>query len=515
MIVRAKTALPQALLVSAVMLAALAAFKFGRVPVAEIHSMLQDDAFYYLQIAKNLGLHGASSFNLLVSTNGYHPLWLSYLTMFYLLTGGTGIEAFVIVTVMLSAAAFFTLTGKFLQQMGTSAYWSKVGGLGSSVVFIWLARTGMEVVLTLPLSLWLGLIIARGHVSSRPKSAFLAGLASSAVVLSRLDAAILVALMIGAYFGATFFLKREEIRRSALLAYCVGVTPILAYFVCNLVFFGTLLPVSGQAKQLNSGLNWSSRTFVSLLSPSGIQMPVWGAALLVLIGITIAVAAMYWSVKSRVFSPAEMSVLFGMIFFPVVYYVYLSTASDWKIWPWYRYPLLLTFLAVTAAVTTLPGRRIVVMASLRIRAATYAVLSMILVIAGFVLGNKQPNAPIVRIGERLSEFQTDHQGIYAMGDAAGTFGYYSTQPIVHLEGLVMDKDFLENIASQRDAVEVMREYNVSFYVGNNLRESNGCFEVVEPKQGGDKSRKMTGILCKQPMLSFSEGSYSIKVFKLQ
>ena len=42
--------------------------------------MVPDDAFYYLQIARNLAAGGRSTFDGVAPTNGYHPLWMAILT---------------------------------------------------------------------------------------------------------------------------------------------------------------------------------------------------------------------------------------------------------------------------------------------------------------------------------------------------------------------------------------------------------------------------------------------------
>jgi hypothetical protein len=44
--------------------------------------VVPDDAFYYLQIARNLVATGRSTANGLSATNGYHPLWLAVMTAF-------------------------------------------------------------------------------------------------------------------------------------------------------------------------------------------------------------------------------------------------------------------------------------------------------------------------------------------------------------------------------------------------------------------------------------------------
>src|SRR5215471_8678314 len=46
----------------------------------------EDDFFYYLKIAQNLARGAGSTFNGVVATNGYHPLWMMVLTVFSFFT---------------------------------------------------------------------------------------------------------------------------------------------------------------------------------------------------------------------------------------------------------------------------------------------------------------------------------------------------------------------------------------------------------------------------------------------
>jgi hypothetical protein len=55
----------------------------GSILVARLERLIlvvPDDAFYYLQIARNLAATGRSTADGLSATNGYHPLWLAVLT---------------------------------------------------------------------------------------------------------------------------------------------------------------------------------------------------------------------------------------------------------------------------------------------------------------------------------------------------------------------------------------------------------------------------------------------------
>lgn len=44
-----------------------------------IYNLFSNDAFYYFEIAKNIVEDSYSSFDGLIETNGYHPLWLAIL----------------------------------------------------------------------------------------------------------------------------------------------------------------------------------------------------------------------------------------------------------------------------------------------------------------------------------------------------------------------------------------------------------------------------------------------------
>jgi len=64
----------------------------------------------------------------------------------------------------------------------------------------------------------------------------------------------------------------------------------------------------------------------------------------------------------------------------------------------------------------------------------------------------------------LSEWMKKHPGVYAMGDRAGLVSYLSGQKMIQLEGLVMDKNYLENINRQESLNFVLNNYNVDYYI---------------------------------------------------
>lgn len=73
----------------------------------------------------------------------------------------------------------------------------------------------------------------------------------------------------------------------------------------------------------------------------------------------------------------------------------------------------------------------------------------------------------------------------AMGDRAGYFGYLAERPLLHLEGLVADAEFLHEV-ERGDALERMNEEGVDYYATNarqgepTMIDGDRCWRFVEP-----------------------------------
>ena len=125
---------------------------------------VRDDFFYYLIVAQNLAAGHGSTFNGIVRTNGYHPLWLILLTMFSLFTSnGTAILIFVGAVCLGAAVGCFFWGREMMELFGVEA-------AVSSSLALWVAAfccrkfyTGMEVVLATPLAFLVVLLVLRGR----------------------------------------------------------------------------------------------------------------------------------------------------------------------------------------------------------------------------------------------------------------------------------------------------------------------------------------------------------------
>jgi hypothetical protein len=199
-----------------------------------------------------------------------------------------------------------------------------------------------------------------------------------------------------------------------------------------------------------------------------------------------------------------------MLAFTPLYLAVLSFSSDWGLWIWYRYPFIVSSIA---------GLLLLRDAIARLSWTKYVFAAAACVLCAlFCVGLRKPpmNTQILNLAMELKDFAATHPGIYGMGDAAGTPAVVMGQPIVQLEGLVMDKKFLNNIREKRNLLDVLKEYGVRYYISTNAVSSgNGCFDISEPKVAGPSSPHMRAVLCRAPVKFFTSGEYAVWVFDLQ
>ncbi len=225
---------------------------------------MQDDFFYYLKVAQNIADGHGSTFGGLVKTNGYHPLYEWLLIGFSkACRSPRSILLLQSTLILLASVATMLLAIHLLRRMQVRLL--TAAALSSSVVAYALRifYNGMEVTLTIPLAL--AFLAAVLHWEGWRHSfwrSFLLGLLASLVVLSRLDALILITLVFGCILVQPSL--RKQLRPANMCGVLLGLQPLTVYFVSNYLLFGTVLPISGMAKQLKPDLWPSVQTWATL-----------------------------------------------------------------------------------------------------------------------------------------------------------------------------------------------------------------------------------------------------------
>jgi hypothetical protein len=469
-----------------------------RFPSATWPAFYMDDFYYYVVIAQNVLSHGISSFDGITPTNGYHPLYMLTTAALLVLARGAGPAFFVLLTAMQVLCYFAAIwqVARLLVGRGSPAPMTIGVTLIFAVAFSTCAITGMEVILAVPLILAFIGEAARAH-EPRGLRPLRFGLLASACILARVDAAILVVLIAIAILPA---LWKPARRPRDLVRVCIGLAPAAAYFCINLAAFGAMLPLSSMAKALvpqfffNSGpIMRPLLTFWEPVISAVITIPAW----------CILVCAIAGVVTWRNAGPSAR-LRTAICLFPPMFYVALAVRSDWMLWEWYLYPVVvaLPFAAISLGEALIRWNARAAPPIMFVLAVLLGVVPATMDVIAYYL-HQGPNSNAMFIQAlALRPFMTSHPGTYAMGDQAGTATFLSGARVLQLEGLVEDRALLADIAARAPLIPVLRKRHVDYYIGTAMSQDGACWIGTEPKarQAGPRSPAMTGRFCSTPLL---------------
>lgn len=471
-------------------------------PRAAIYGAFDDDFFYYAQVARHLAQGAGSTFDGIHRTNGYHPLWLLCLTLFSLIDSGRLFFPLVTAATVLSLGSIFLLGVRILKRLDVGARGCYV--IAALVTFQaeLLLRGGMEIILALPLILFL---LLRYLDAPRYDNSFFlsAGFVSSLCVLSRLDSVLLILPL----FGLTFLRPKDlPAAFKSVVAFALGLTPVWGYLLLNKTVFGSFSPVSAQAKELRLHHTPQLEPLRSLVHP------LTTVRLLVAVpGLLCAIVLIVLLFRRRGGFPAKgRPVLWALGLFPLLHLGALCVLSDWPLWYWYFYPLPLAGLGCMAALATWlrPSPR-----AWGVLAFGVTVISLGYTTAYNVSHPPRKNA-LFLAAQDVAAFADAHPGVYAMGDRSGTASYLTSSPMMQLEGLMMDEAYLQKLRAQPPLISVLRDYAVTYYISSAATLKDGCYEVVEPLQAGPDSAHMMGTFCQQPVATFLHDGVSTRIFRV-
>lgn len=476
-------------------------------------AFFSDDFFYYLKVAANIAAGHGSTFDSIHATNGYHPLWMLFLVAFVRILPDSLLFPAITAAILLSVLVTFWICLRFFSLVSSHRWTAPLCAAWIAVLSLILSSGGMEIVLAIPLAAGLCLFRLRPRFTWNVANSFTYALLGALTILARLDSILLV----GPLFLLDICMERRSVfARWNWAALVAGFAPFYFYLGSNLLFFSTLLPVSGQAKQLRYH-HWLSSMPLHGIFIDGTRSSLflaWSTVMLL-----IAAVALLLSPRFRGQFRLPVHVIAVMLFFPVLHLLTLCLLSDWVTWPWYLYSIL---PAQIAALALLLGASPQWKPVWR-RALCTAALALLIANASLHLFlqfrfSRDLNAPLYDnylAAQDLKRFSLSHPGIYAQGDRAGLPAYMLGRPLLQIEGLMMDKLYLENIRRQRDLLDVLKAYGVRYYVALGAAQSGNCYTVEEPAQAGSDSPHMRGVFCSQPVAAFVDHQAHEEIFDLQ
>lgn len=475
--------------------------------------LFSDDAFYYFGVARNIATGDGSTFTGLVETNGYHPLWT--LTLSALATVARTPASFVIAVVLLQSVIWVGVVREGL-RIGRA--------LGSEPVAVaGLVTLGFLAVLTGQLSfngmesapllffLVLGIRLFLEASEGDTRTDWLLGLTFALAFLSRLDALLTIGpLMLVVVLTGSGSLAVAA-RRMVAVAGPTAVA-LVTYVAVNLWLFETPTPVSGQAKTFgSSGLN--TEPLLQALQAGQVNDHFLWLGVIVLAALAVVTASGIW--RSTDGTRRLLFVAGAFFVGQCLLTTYLVVATTYPIWAWYHYNLAFVGFCSTILGARWLTRRYGRLALLACEAAGVAFCLVVLPVA---LLTNATNSPVSVHAAKFVDQELPADAVFAMGDRGGLFGYMADRPLLHLEGLVADADWLDDLRNGTE-LERMNAEGVDFYVwygtdtSTPLRMDRGnCHIFPEPRNAAASLFEVT--VCDADLVYHDgEGPHRIRIWR--
>ncbi len=496
----------------AVVLSAIIIFfsKFMIYEYPDLTFLHADDYFYYLKTAQNAYELNFISFNGIYPTNGFHPLWFFVNYLVVAATDNSVMPIFYIISAIQLVTSFLTyllsyrlmiilLGGNAIENTNKSnELFAVLTALGVSLVAMNLMIGAMEPVLSLPLLIYSFIYLFTRDLKSA-KEQLIFGFICSLVVLSRLDSMLLY-LLIG-----VFLFKYKGMNIKGLLTISLGGILLGIYLVYNMAEYGTLLPVSGMAKQLKTDWMAGVPSLGFLLST--FEDNIITGTITFFMGVF---AIFIFIIKRKMFSANEKLIIIPSLTFPLLYIVIYAIKSGWPFWYWYHYIFTMSFIfslfiIKKTLIKKIPFNNIL----------NYLAVSFLLVWQILFMRNILPSENfILQDGIKIAEFAKEHKGIYAMGDRAGIVGFLIDSPVIHTEGLIMDRQYLEYI-KKGDLDLILKDYDIDYYIAGGTKKTDSGWWVQEPIPIFDGMPFASTFLQDAPLDSLICHKWSTYIFKIK
>ena len=455
----------------------LSIFSFWTSTERELINNFEDDAYYYFKIARNVDEIGKLSFDGHTITNGFHPLWLITLLPFFLAID----DPILVLRVVGTFSALVVGGTAYLAWRYTSRRYSLLSvclvGAILLACLIAFGSIGMETTILLPFLTAALIMIDRSQLwlkTTNHHRDFLAlGLILALVQLARLDAVLLnlvVVLFIG--LSSPWPVVWKNLFWLGLPIVMTG----LAYLTFNFLGFGHLVSTAGLVKSM--GNNLINDKFLDQLTnpvnPDGTVWLVYTGMLLLAIGYLGALAWRKWqfsrvSLAERHYLPLMISIFF------ILFTGYQLFGTSWILWRWYAYPLWPMGMVVAPLLLDHILQRLHSFETLTktLKLLTFMIVTIVLLEMA-VLASRWGywRNPVIilfpydnyLIAEELNQ-RLEQPVIAAMGDRAGSFGYFFKGDVLQLEGLVGEYEILTAIKNN-NLMAYMTDFGVELVVSH-------------------------------------------------
>ncbi|MFZ1942114.1 MAG: hypothetical protein WAU43_00765 [Acidobacteriaceae bacterium] len=417
-----------------------------------------DDSFFYLQVGRNFALGYGSTFNRLMQTNGYHPIWMLMCAAVYKVFPNRilGLHMIAALIVLLNIVVL-VVAGRLLRRQHSPAWvaWTIL------IPFLFGLQLGTES--SLSAALLAGTLLALYKFFEHPdwKSGLAFNVLAAFSVLSRLDSIFVIAcIWIAVLFWCLWQQQAEGKRALRIHLAWIPLYAVLwgAYLGSNLFWFHILMPISGLLKSTNSHDH-----------ALGHNLP--HTALISLILCAISIAILWRKQRDRWFLFAELPFFLGILMHAA--YITLRMTEETR-WTWYYVSWALlaaltssraTACLFQAAPAKARGRTPSVAATLHSVGILLAIVFSALL--WYKMGWKHSREQVAEettIPVLRQVLQDDHMDRLLAYDQPGGMAYFTDAAVVPLDGLMADREFQTELA-QNGIGEFIRRDNIDGFAG--------------------------------------------------
>lgn len=417
-----------------------------------------DDSFFYLQVGRNFALGYGSTFNRLMQTNGYHPIWMLLCAAVYRVfpDRNAGLHTIAVLIVLLNIVVLM-VAGRLLRRLWAPAWvaWTIL------IPFLFGLQLGTES--SLSAALLVGTLLALYKFFEHPdwKSGLAFNVLAAFSVLSRLDSIFVIAcLWIAVLFWCLQQQRADGKRALRIHLAWIPLYAVLwgAYLGSNLFWFHILMPISGLLKSTNSHDH-----------ALGHNLP--HTALISLIICAISIAILWRKQRDRWFLFAELPFFIGILMHAA--YITLRMTGETR-WTWYyvSWALLAALTASRAAACILRAAPATAAARTRPMAAMLRSVGVLLAIVfsallWYKMGWKHSREQVAEettIPALRQVLNDDHLHRLLAYDQPGGMAYFTDAAVVPLDGLMADREFQTELA-QKGIGEFIRRDNIDGFAG--------------------------------------------------
>ncbi|HOT28376.1 MAG TPA: hypothetical protein PLU72_09315 [Candidatus Ozemobacteraceae bacterium] len=449
----------------------LLVFLFVRLPGVSIITLLHDDSFFYLKTAANIADGKGSTFDGINITNGYHPLYMAFLSAVsavFPIKGLGGIYMVMFIDIILFAC-FLLIADRLYQRLGLSDVFRLPLGL-AYILFMGINDFGLESRLVLVIA-WAFLAEIYSLLYEHQRANWrLAAILSVLLFLSRIDLALLLGFVILTPLAMSCGQAASSRFQEGMGVLAVSVAGMGCYFLGNTYLFSAPTTVSSYLKMGWPGMletGWTD------LGGSGVRIRLLFC--LIASGLYFGLSLRAWWVSRLVAEKeAGMNLFFAALNGYVLFYMIILICFAKGVGGWYFLcPISIVLFSTVGVFSRQWVKHTRIKAVFHHETFLLVVSLLLMVSSGLYAIKKTVNTQhdVLAISGWLRQNISEQTPIFQV-DASGKTGYLSERCVVNGDGLINSWEYI-NCLKAGGLREYLQKYHIEYF-------------LLSEYEGGDK-----------------------------